>query len=83
MTSLSIPNFVIFIIRFTVIIFLYKIFFLFIKSIFAAVHFDWFFFHYFVNGCLFARSYEKTGDIIVPIVAHISFNSFLFLAISL
>lgn len=53
------------------------------NGIFAAVHFDWFFFPYFVNGCLYAWSYEKTGDIKVPIVAHISFNSFVFLATSL
>ncbi|PEM41114.1 CPBP family intramembrane glutamic endopeptidase [Bacillus toyonensis] len=50
------------------------------NGIFAAVHFDWFFFPYFINGCLYAWSYEKTGDIKVPIVAHISFNSFVFLA---
>ncbi|PGP19211.1 CPBP family intramembrane metalloprotease [Bacillus cereus] len=53
------------------------------NGIFAAVHFDWFFFPYFINGCLYAWSYEKTGDIKVPIVAHISFNSFVFLATSL
>ncbi|MEC2389812.1 CPBP family intramembrane metalloprotease [Bacillus thuringiensis serovar malayensis] len=53
------------------------------NGIFAAVHFDWFFFPYFINGCLYAWSYEKTRDIKVPIVAHISFNSFVFLATSL
>lgn len=53
------------------------------NGIFAAVHFDWFFFPYFVNGCLYAWIYEKTRDIKVPIVAHISFNSFVFLATSL
>ncbi|MCU5706050.1 CPBP family intramembrane metalloprotease [Bacillus wiedmannii] len=53
------------------------------NGIFAAVHFDWFFFPYFVNGCLYAWSYEKTRDIKVPIVAHILFNSFVFLATSL
>ncbi|WP_371410950.1 CPBP family glutamic-type intramembrane protease [Bacillus toyonensis] len=58
-------------------------FLLFIKSICAAVHFDWFFFTYFINGCLYAWSYEKTRDIKVPIVAHVSFNSFVFLATSL
>lgn len=42
------------------------------NGIFAAVHFDWFFFPYFINGCLYAWSYEKTGDIKVPIVAHMS-----------
>ncbi|WP_430530642.1 CPBP family intramembrane glutamic endopeptidase [Bacillus cereus] len=52
------------------------------NGIFAAVHFDWFIFPYFVNGCLYAWSYEKTRDIKVPIVAHISFNSFVFLATS-
>lgn len=52
------------------------------NGIFAAVHFDGFFFPYFVNGCLYAWSYEKTRDIKVPIVAHISFNSFVFLATS-
>ncbi|NKX13223.1 CPBP family glutamic-type intramembrane protease [Bacillus cereus] len=50
------------------------------NGIFAAVHFDWFFFPYFVNGCLYAWSYEKTRDIKVPIVAHVIFNSFVFLA---
>ncbi|EEL25743.1 Caax amino protease [Bacillus cereus Rock1-15] len=50
------------------------------NGIFAAVHFDWFFFPYFVNGCLYTWSYEKTSDIKVPIVAHITFNSFVFLA---
>lgn len=53
------------------------------NGIFAAVHFDWFFFPYFVNGCLYAWSYEKTSDIKVPIVAHISFNSFVSLVTSL
>ncbi|PER69542.1 CPBP family intramembrane glutamic endopeptidase [Bacillus cereus] len=53
------------------------------NGIFAAVHFDWFFFPYFVNGCLYAWSYEKTRDIKVPIVAHVAFNSFVFLATSL
>ncbi|MRU02822.1 CPBP family intramembrane metalloprotease [Bacillus anthracis] len=53
------------------------------NGIFAAVHFDWFFFPYFVNGCLYAWSYEKTRDIKVPIVAHVTFNSFVFLATSL
>ncbi|MEC2256599.1 CPBP family intramembrane metalloprotease [Bacillus cereus] len=53
------------------------------NGIFAAVHFDWFFFPYFVNGCLYAWSYEKTRDIKVPIAAHVTFNSFVFLATSL
>ncbi|PEL87081.1 CPBP family intramembrane glutamic endopeptidase [Bacillus wiedmannii] len=52
------------------------------NGIFAAVHFDWFFFPYFINGCLYAWSYEKTRDIKVPIVAHVTFNSFVFLATS-
>jgi len=53
------------------------------NGIFAAVHFDLFFFPYFVNGCLYAWSYEKTRDIKVPIAAHVTFNSFVFLATSL
>ncbi|MBH0357765.1 CPBP family intramembrane glutamic endopeptidase [Bacillus toyonensis] len=53
------------------------------NGIFAAVHFDWFFFPYFINGCLYAWSYEKNKDIKVPIVVHISFNSFVFLATNL
>ncbi|MGH0686005.1 lysostaphin resistance A-like protein [Bacillus mycoides] len=52
------------------------------NGIFAAVHFDWFFFPYFVNGCLYAWSYEKTKDLKVPMLAHISYNSFVFLATS-
>ncbi|KLA23561.1 hypothetical protein B4077_6148 [Bacillus cereus] len=52
------------------------------NGIFAAVHFDLFFFLYFVNGCLYAWSYEKTRDIKAPMVAHISLNSFVFLATS-
>lgn len=50
------------------------------NGIFAAVHFDWFFFPYFVNGCLYAWSYEKTKDLKVSILAHISYNLFVFLA---
>ncbi|MEW9596339.1 CPBP family intramembrane glutamic endopeptidase [Bacillus toyonensis] len=50
------------------------------NGIFAAIHFDWFFFPYFVNGCLYAWSYEKTRDIKVPIASHVTFNSFVFLA---
>ncbi|HFK1685127.1 TPA: lysostaphin resistance A-like protein [Bacillus tropicus] len=50
------------------------------NGIFAAVHFDWFFFSYFVNGCLYAWSYEKTKDLKVPILAHISYNLFVFIA---
>lgn len=53
------------------------------NGIFAAVHFDWFFFPYFVNDCLYAWSYEKTKDLKVPILAHISYNLFVFLATSL
>ncbi|PEO80844.1 CPBP family intramembrane glutamic endopeptidase [Bacillus toyonensis] len=53
------------------------------NGIFAAVHFDWFFFPYFINGCLYAWSYEKTRDIKVPIAAHVTFNSFVFLATNL
>lgn len=52
------------------------------NGIFTAVHFDWFFFPYFVNGCLYAWSYEKTKDLKVPMLAHISYNSFVFLATS-
>ncbi|MDA2150825.1 hypothetical protein J2N67_006222 (plasmid) [Bacillus thuringiensis] len=52
------------------------------NGIFAAVHFDWFFFPYFVNGCLYAWSYEKTKDLKVPMLAHISYNAFVFLATS-
>ncbi|EJQ86790.1 hypothetical protein IGW_05381 [Bacillus cereus ISP3191] len=48
------------------------------NGIFAAVHFDWFFFSYFINGCLYAWSYEKTGDLKVPILSHILYNSFVF-----
>ncbi|AWC31049.1 MULTISPECIES: CPBP family intramembrane glutamic endopeptidase [Bacillus cereus group] len=50
------------------------------NGIFACVHFDWFFFPYFVNGCLYAWSYQKTKDLKVPILAHISYNLFVFLA---
>lgn len=53
------------------------------NGIFAAVHFDWFFLPYFVNGCLYAWSYEKTMHMKVPIAAHVTFNSFVFLATSL
>ncbi|MEC3195761.1 CPBP family intramembrane metalloprotease [Bacillus cereus] len=52
------------------------------NGIFAAVHFDWFFFPYFVNGCLYAWSYEKTKDLKIPMLAHISYNAFVFLATS-
>lgn len=52
------------------------------NGIFAAVHFDWFFFPYFVNGCLYAWSYEKTKDLKVPMLAHILYNAFVFLATS-
>ncbi|PGP20438.1 CPBP family intramembrane metalloprotease [Bacillus anthracis] len=52
------------------------------NGIFAAVHFDWFFFPYFVNGCLYAWSYEKTKDLKVPMLAHTSYNFFVFLATS-
>ncbi|SCB66808.1 Caax amino protease family protein [Bacillus mycoides] len=52
------------------------------NGIFAAVHFDWFFFPYFVNGCLYAWSYEKTKDLKVPMLAHILYNLFVFLATS-
>lgn len=52
------------------------------NGIFAAVHFDWFFFPYFVNGCLYAWSYEKTKDLKVPMLAHISYNAFVFFATS-
>jgi membrane protease YdiL (CAAX protease family) len=50
------------------------------NGIFAAVHFDCFFFPYFVNGCLYAWSYEKTKDLKVPMLAHILYNLFVFVA---
>ncbi|PEF45133.1 CPBP family intramembrane metalloprotease [Bacillus cereus] len=52
------------------------------NAIFAAMHFDWFFFPYFVNGCLYSLSYEKSRDLRVPILAHILYNSFVFLITS-
>jgi len=55
---------------------------LFANGVFAIAHFDWFFFSYFVNGCLYAMSYEKTKDLKVPILAHVSYNSFVFLVTS-
>ncbi|HFU7090075.1 TPA: lysostaphin resistance A-like protein [Bacillus cereus] len=51
---------------------------LFANGVFAITHFDWFFFPYFVNGCLYAISYEKTKDLKVSILAHILYNSFVF-----
>jgi membrane protease YdiL (CAAX protease family) len=48
------------------------------NGIFAAVHFDWFFFPYFVNGFLYAWSYEKTKDLKVPMLAHVLYNFFVF-----
>lgn len=50
--------------------------------LFAVVHLDWFFFPYFVNGCLYAVSYEKTKDLKVPIMAHILYNLFVFIVTS-
>ncbi|MBU4643130.1 CPBP family intramembrane glutamic endopeptidase [Bacillus toyonensis] len=52
------------------------------NGIFAGFHFDWFFFPYFINGCLYAWSYEKTNDLKVPILVHISYNLFVFLVTS-
>uniref|UniRef100_UPI003F491A79 CPBP family intramembrane glutamic endopeptidase n=1 Tax=Bacillus multifaciens TaxID=3068506 RepID=UPI003F491A79 len=56
---------------------------LFANGIFAFVHLDWFFFSYFVNGCLYAMSYEKTKDLKVPIGAHILYNLFVFVVTSI
>ncbi|KMQ03814.1 CPBP family intramembrane glutamic endopeptidase [Bacillus cereus] len=53
------------------------------NAIFAAVHFDWFFFPYFINGCLYAWSYEKTRDLKVPILSHILYNLFVFFVTSI
>ncbi|WP_253206852.1 CPBP family intramembrane glutamic endopeptidase [Bacillus toyonensis] len=55
---------------------------LFANGVFAFAHFDWFFFPYFVNGCLYAWVYEKTKDLKVPMLAHILYNLFVFLATS-
>lgn len=52
---------------------------LFANGVFAMAHFDWFFFPYFVNGCLYAWSYEKTKDLKVPSMAHIFYNAFVFM----
>lgn len=49
------------------------------NGIFAAVHFDWFFFPYFVNGCIYAWSYEKTKDLKVSFLVHILYNSFVYI----
>ncbi|PFR33454.1 CPBP family intramembrane metalloprotease, partial [Bacillus cereus] len=51
---------------------------LFANGLFAILHFDWFFLPYFVNGCLYAMSYEKTRDLQVPIMVHVLYNSFVF-----
>ncbi|PFN11046.1 CPBP family intramembrane metalloprotease [Bacillus thuringiensis] len=53
------------------------------NAIFAAVHFDWFFFPYFINGCLYAWSYEKTRDLKVPILSHVLYNLFVFFVTSI
>lgn len=55
---------------------------LFANGLFAFVHLDWFFFPYFVNGCLYAWSYEKTKSLKVPMLAHILYNLFVFLMTS-
>ncbi|MGE7869330.1 CPBP family intramembrane glutamic endopeptidase [Bacillus paramycoides] len=55
---------------------------LFANGVFAFVHLDWFFFPYFVNGCLYAWSYEKTKSLKVPMFAHILYNLFVFLVTS-
>ncbi|PGZ57850.1 CPBP family intramembrane metalloprotease [Bacillus cereus] len=52
---------------------------LFANGVFAIAHFDWFFVPYFVNGCLYAISYEKTKDLKVPILAHVLYNLFVFI----
>ena len=52
---------------------------LFANGVFAIAHFDWFIFPYFVNGCLYAVGHEKTRDLKVPIMAHILYNSFVFI----
>jgi len=55
---------------------------LFANGVFAFAHFDWFFFLYFVNGCLYTISYEKTKDLKVPIMAHSLYNFFVFILTS-
>ncbi|HDR6289155.1 TPA: CPBP family intramembrane metalloprotease [Bacillus cereus] len=52
------------------------------NGIFAVLHFDWFFFPHFLNGYLYAWSYEKTKDLKVPMLAHILYNLFVFLVTS-
>jgi len=46
--------------------------------LFAILHGDWFIFPYFVNGCLYAYSYERTGDLRVPVFSHVLYNAFVF-----
>lgn len=47
--------------------------------LFTLFHLDPFFIPYLVNGFLYSRYYERSGDIKVPIIIHISYNVFIFL----
>ncbi|MBT2606714.1 CPBP family intramembrane metalloprotease [Bacillus sp. ISL-53] len=48
--------------------------------VFTIFHLDLYFFPYLVNGLLYSLYYEKTRDIKVPIIMHISYNVMVFLA---
>lgn len=50
--------------------------------LFSILHLDPFFIPYFVNGLIYSYFYKKTDDIKVPILIHILYNSFVFIATS-
>ncbi|WP_430176380.1 CPBP family intramembrane glutamic endopeptidase [Peribacillus simplex] len=48
--------------------------------IFSILHLDLYFFPYLANGLIYSLYYERTRDIKVPIIMHISYNVMVFLA---
>jgi len=46
---------------------------------FAIAHLDWYLVPYFMNGCLYAMCFVKTGDIKTSMTAHGLYNIFVLL----
>ncbi|MFP7474289.1 CPBP family intramembrane glutamic endopeptidase [Niallia taxi] len=49
--------------------------------LFAFLHFDWFFISYFINGLIYSWAYEKTNNLMIPIIIHSMWNTFVYLTL--
>lgn len=52
---------------------------LFSNILFTILHFDLFFFTYFINGLLYSKYFRKSNNIVIPITIHSLYNLFVYI----